>query len=50
MPSSMTHSYFAVDVYNKLDDKSKIKIEGNINNYKTYSLETSLFFFPINKL
>ena len=23
MPSSVTHSYFAVDVYNKLNNKSK---------------------------
>lgn len=45
MPSSMTHSYFAVDVYNKLDDKSKLKIEGNINNYKTYSLGTDPYMF-----
>lgn len=45
MPSSMTHSYFAMDVYNKLDDKSKFKIEGNINNYKIYSLGTDPYMF-----
>ena len=45
MPSSMTHSYFAVDVYNKLNDKSKYKIEGYVNKLKTYSLGTDPYMF-----
>lgn len=45
MPSSVTHSYFAVDVYNKLNNKSKNKIEGNVNKLKTYSLGTDPYMF-----
>ncbi len=45
MPSSMTHSYFAVDVYNKLNDQSKYKIEGYVNKLKTYSLSTDPYMF-----
>ena len=45
MPSSMTHSYFAVDVYNKLSNQSKYKIEGYVNKLKTYSLSTDPYMF-----
>ena len=42
MPSTMTHSYFAYDVYDKLSDKSKIS---DIENFKLYSQGTDPFMF-----
>ena len=45
MPSSMTHSYFAIDVYNKLNNLSKHKIDGYTNRLKTYALGTDPYMF-----
>ncbi len=45
MPSSMTHSYFAIDIYNKLNNLSKHKIDGYTNRLKTYALGTDPYMF-----
>ena len=45
MPSSMTHSYFAIDVYNKLNNLSKHKIDEYTNRLKTYALGTDPYMF-----
>ena len=42
MPSTMTHSYFAYDIYDKLSDKSKIS---SIEDLKLYSQGTDPFMF-----
>ena len=42
MPSTMTHSYFAFDVYDKMDNKSKIS---SLDNFKLYSQGTDPFMF-----
>lgn len=41
----MTHSYFAIDVYNKLNNLSKHKIDGYTNRLKTYALGTDPYMF-----
>ena len=45
MPSSITHTYIAKDVYNNLDKKIKKKIEGDFNNYLIYSFNADAFYF-----
>lgn len=37
MPSSVTHSYFSVDVYNRIDKNIKNKLKNNIEDLKTFS-------------
>ncbi|MEE3343371.1 MAG: zinc dependent phospholipase C family protein [Bacilli bacterium] len=44
MPSTMTHSYFACDVYDKLDKKSKNNIS-SLDNFKLYSQGVDPFMF-----
>ena len=41
MPSSVTHSYFASDVYNKFKNKSKI----NLNYLKVFGQGPDPYFF-----
>lgn len=43
MPSSVTHSYFASDVYNKFKNKSKI----NLNYLKVFGQGPDPYFFMI---
>jgi len=45
MPSQVTHSYFAIDVYNKLDDFCKCKVKNNLKKLKTFSLGPDPFYF-----
>lgn len=42
MPSTMTHSYFAYDIYKKISNKDKIS---NIENFKLYCQGTDPFMF-----
>lgn len=41
MPSSVTHSYFASDIYNKFKNKSKI----NLNYLKVFGQGPDPYFF-----
>ena len=43
MPSSITHSYFMKDVYDKLDDNIKNKIV--LESAKTFAQGPDIFFF-----
>ncbi len=45
MPSSMTHSYFCVDVYNKLDQKIKKNISKYIPLLKAFAQGPDPYFF-----
>lgn len=45
MPSSMTHSYFAKDVYNKLNDTSKKRISKSLENLKLYAQGPDSYYF-----
>ena len=44
MPSSLTHSYFAIDVYNKLDNVCKNKIK-NLDYLKIFAQGPDLLYF-----
>ena len=46
MAGTATHAYFAVDLYNKLDKKSKERI--NIETIKTFAQGHDIFFFTFN--
>ena len=45
MPSSMTHTYFSNNVYNKLNKVSKNKIKKNIEYFKLFSQGSDPFMF-----
>ena len=45
MPSSMTHTYFGIDVYNKLNKTSKNKIKDNIEYFKLFTQGSDPFMF-----
>lgn len=45
MPSSATHAYIALDVYEKLNNKIKKTINYNIDDYKAYSQGMDVFYF-----
>ncbi|MDO5569457.1 MAG: zinc dependent phospholipase C family protein [bacterium] len=45
MPSSMTHAYFGMDVYEKLDDRIRDKIKDNIDDYKSFCQSHDVFYF-----
>ena len=45
MPSSMTHTYFGIDVYNKLNKTSKNKIKDNIEYFKLFAQGSDPFMF-----
>lgn len=48
MPSTMTHTYFAEDVYEKLDKNIKQKLKNNLNFFKTFAQGPDpLFFYDI---
>ncbi|MBO5138179.1 MAG: zinc dependent phospholipase C family protein [Bacilli bacterium] len=51
MPATMTHAYFAIDVFNKLDGNSKMAIKNNLLQYKMFSQSTDpLMFYNIETL
>lgn len=51
MPATMTHAYFAIDVFNRLDGTSKNLIKDNLLQYKMFSQSTdSLMFYNIETL
>ena len=45
MPSSMTHTYFGLDVYNKLNIKCKNKINNNLEYFKLFCQGSDPFMF-----
>ena len=45
MPSSITHGYFGIDVYNKLDKKTKNKLSNYIGILKAFSQGPDPYFF-----
>ncbi len=45
MPASVTHAYFALDIYNKLDSSKQNILKNYIENLKTYSAGPDVFFF-----
>lgn len=45
MPSSMTHTYFALDVYNKLPKNYQNKIKNNLEYYKLFAQGSDPFMF-----
>ena len=48
MPSTITHSFMAKDIYNKLDDNIKKEFKDKLSEYITYSQGFDiLFFHPI---
>ena len=43
MPSSMTHAYYAINVYEKLNDKSKNRIKiRQIKIYEKYQINNRI--------
>ncbi|MBR3117354.1 MAG: zinc dependent phospholipase C family protein [Bacilli bacterium] len=46
MAGTVTHSYFAMDVYNKLDNK---KIDNYLDNYRTFAQGHDIFTFSNRK-
>ena len=50
MPSTVTHSYFIMDVYDKLPIKRKVFLKNEQNNLKTFaqSMDPLNFYFSIN--
>ena len=43
MPSTMTHCYFAKDVYNKINNNSRKKINGCLDKLLTFSMGSDPF-------
>ncbi len=48
MPSTITHAYFALDVYEHLDNKTKKRIANNLEHLKTFSQAADILFFYTN--
>lgn len=48
MAGTITHAYFALDVYDKLDDKTKRSLKKYKENLKTYGQGHDIFFFCTN--
>lgn len=48
MAGTVTHAYFALDVYDKLDNKIKINLSKYKENLKTYGQGHDIFFFCTN--
>ena len=48
MAGTITHAYFANDLYNRLDNKTKKNLKDYKENLKTYSQGHDIFFFAIN--
>ena len=45
MPSSITHAYIAMNVYDKLDKNIQRKLLNRLEDYKTYSQGPDVFYF-----
>ena len=45
MPSSVTHTYFGMDVYNRLDNKIKKLIRKDLEYYKVFCQGPDVFYF-----
>jgi len=45
MPSSVTHTYFGIDVYNKLDNRIKSLISDDLEYYKVFCQGPDTFYF-----
>ena len=45
MAGTITHAYFALDVYNKFNDKLKERLKNYKENLKTYSQGYIIFFY-----
>lgn len=45
MASSVTHDYFSIDVYNKLNNKIKKKLRPSINDFKCFAQGPDPYFF-----
>jgi hypothetical protein len=51
MPSTFTHHIFALDVYDKLDDKTKNRMKNNLEEMKLFAQGPDVFmFFDIGKV
>ena len=48
MAGTITHAYFAEDLYKKLDKKTKNNLKDYKENLKTYSQGHDIFFFTLN--
>ena len=50
MAGTITHTYFAYDVYNNFDKKKKKQLKNYIENIKTYGQGHDIlyFYYPIN--
>ncbi|MBQ9024209.1 MAG: zinc dependent phospholipase C family protein [Bacilli bacterium] len=48
MAGTITHAYFANDLYKKLDKKTKNKLKNYKENLKTYNQGHDIFFFTFN--
>lgn len=48
MAGTITHAYFAEDLYKKLDKKTKYRLKDYKENLKTYSQGHDIFFFTFN--
>ena len=48
MAGTLTHAYFAEDLYEKLDKKTKSNLKNYKENLKTYSQGHDIFFFTFN--
>ena len=45
MPSSMTHTYFGLDTFEKINDNCKDKIQGSMEYFKTFCQGPDVFYF-----
>ena len=48
MAGTITHGYFAKDLYNKMSKKDKDNLKNYIENLKTYNQGHDIFFFTFN--
>ena len=45
MPSSMTHTYFGLDTFNKMNTSCKDKISNSMEYFKTFCQGPDVFYF-----
>ena len=50
MAGTITHAYFSLDVYDKLDKRTKLNLNNYKENLKTYAQGHDIFFFTFNVL
>jgi hypothetical protein len=50
MPSTITHGYFSLDVYDKLDDKNKKILANNIEELKTFAQGADPLYFHSKRI